>query len=245
MKKLFALLFLGIMIFSLEACGQNKKDNNAGNENSSAITSGEAESSGNAGEESGSAETLISGGWSHAESPVVPEEVKSLLEQAAEKMTGADYVPCAYIGSQVVAGTNHALLCKVTPVVPDAKTRYSLVILYEDLEGNAEITDVRDCEAPAPQNKGLLGGWSDSDSPVMTEEAEAALEKAVKELAGAKYRSVALLGTQVVAGTNYSILCEITAAVPEAEPFYSVLIVYEDLEGNAAVTDTFDFAAEE
>ena len=44
------------------------------------------------------------------------------------------------IGSQVVAGMNYCLLCKVTAVAPDAKPQYRLVYIYEDLNGNAEIT---------------------------------------------------------------------------------------------------------
>lgn len=228
MKKLFALVLAGIMVISLAACGQSKNENE---------TSGKADS----------VEEVASGGWSRAESPVVPDEVKSLLEKAAEGMLGADYTPVAYIGSQVVSGTNHAVLCKIAPAVPDASATYSIVILYEDLEGNVEITDVLDseAEAPADSDEGVSGGWEDAESPVMTEEAKAALEKATEEMLGADYTPIALLGTQVVAGTNYSILCEITATSPDAEPSYSVVVVYEDLEGNAEITDSYDFATNE
>ena len=44
------------------------------------------------------------------------------------------------IGSQVVAGMNYCQLCKVTAVAPDAKPQYRLVYIYEELNGNAEIT---------------------------------------------------------------------------------------------------------
>ena len=40
-------------------------------------------------------------------------------------------------------------------------------------------------------------------------------------------RSVALLSTQVVAGTNYRILCEATVVYPGAESHYAVMTVYE------------------
>ncbi len=37
-------------------------------------------------------------------------------------------------------------LCMVTPVVPDAAGSYCIVYVYEDLEGNAEITSVQELE---------------------------------------------------------------------------------------------------
>ncbi len=218
MKKLLALLFAGVMVCSLAACGQNKVE-----------------------------ETHESGGWSIAGSPVVTNEVKSLLEQATEGMLGAEYDPVAYIGSQTVSGTNHAVLCRITPVVPDAEAAYSVVIIYEDLQGKAEIAEILDSEAKAPAvpEGGITGGWTETESPVVTEEAKATLEKAAGNLDGAEYTPVALLATQVVSGMNYSILCEITAVSPEAGPHYSVVIVYEDTEGNAKITETYDFAADE
>ena len=225
MKKLFALLLAWIMVFSLAACGQSKNENGTS-------------------EKTDSVEGVASGGWSRAESPVVPDEVKSLLEKATEGMLGADYTPVAYIGSQVVSGTNHAVLCKIAPAVPDASATYSIVILYEDLEGNVEITDVLDseAEAPAEQEEGVNGGWADAESPVMTEEAKAALDKATEELLGAEYSPVALLGTQVVAGTNYSILCEVSAATPETESEYAIVHVYENIDGSAEITDIYEFS---
>ena len=87
----------------------------------------------------------------------------------------------------------------------------------------------------------LVGGWSEPESPVVTDEAKAALEKATESLVGAEYTPVALLGTQLVAGTNYAILCKVTAVVPEAEPEFMLVVVYQDLNGNAEITDIYSF----
>ena len=69
-------------------------------------------------------------------------------EKATETLTGATYEPVAYIGSQVVAGTNHAILCKSTPSVAELNgaTTYVLVYVYQDLQGNCEITETTDIE---------------------------------------------------------------------------------------------------
>lgn len=84
------------------------------------------------------------GGWSYAEDPTVDEHVKAVVDKATEKLLGAECEPVAYIGSQVVAGINHAVLCKITMVSPDAEVTYAVVYIYEDLNGNCEITKTTD-----------------------------------------------------------------------------------------------------
>ena len=84
------------------------------------------------------------GGWSYAEDPAVDEHVKAVVDKATEKLLGAEYEPVAYLGSQVVAGINHAVLCRITPVTPDAEGTYAIVYIYEDLSGNCEITKTTD-----------------------------------------------------------------------------------------------------
>ncbi len=183
-----------------------------------------------------------SGGWAAAESPAVTEEFGKVFEKAAAELDGVDYVPVAYLASQVVAGTNHCVLCKATPVVPDAKTTYAIVYIYEDLEGNAEITEVVSSDADAQSAGGeITGGWAEVNPPEMTDAAKAALEKACETLTGAEYTPVALLATQIVAGTNYRIICQSTPAVPGAESSYVIVTVYADLQGNAEITDTLEF----
>lgn len=62
---------------------------------------------------------------------------------------GAQHEPIALLGTQVVAGTNYCLLCRSTPVVPDAVSHYTLMYIYADLEGGAEILDMVDLDIAA------------------------------------------------------------------------------------------------
>ncbi|MEE1113629.1 MAG: hypothetical protein UHN88_00950, partial [Eubacterium sp.] len=73
-----------------------------------------------------------------------------------------------------------------------------------------------------------------------TEEAQAALDKALEDFTGSDIEAQALLGTQVVAGTNYAILCKQTVVAPDAEPAEVVAVIYQDLDGNAEFTDFLD-----
>ena len=61
-------------------------------------------------------------------------------------MVGVSYEPVAYLGSQVVAGTNHCFLCKATIVYPNAVPSLVLIYIYEDLQGNTEILNIADLD---------------------------------------------------------------------------------------------------
>ena len=96
----------------------------------------------------------------------------------------------------------------------------------------------------AAQN--LAGGWAATEDITVTEEAQQAFDAAVETeeeaLTGLELEAVALLGTQVVSGTNYCILCRGRSAGKELrqDPFYAVLYIYQDLEGNAKILDADD-----
>ena len=91
-----------------------------------------------------SAETMV-GGWELTEAQgtaLTDEGAQGAFEKATKDLVGAEYVPVALLGTQLVAGSNYCILCQVTPVVPDAKPAWALVYIYADLQGNAQITNV-------------------------------------------------------------------------------------------------------
>lgn len=88
----------------------------------------------------------LAGGWTPSESPEITEEIRAVFDRAVEGLLGVNYVPVAYLGSQVVAGTNHCILCQATAVVPGARPEYKLVYIYQDLEGGAQVLSVADLD---------------------------------------------------------------------------------------------------
>ncbi len=86
----------------------------------------------------------MAGGWTPAADPTVTEEIQALFDQAMEGLLGVNYVPVAYLGSQAVAGTNHAILCQAVVIYPGALPVWKIVFLYEDLTGQAEILNIAD-----------------------------------------------------------------------------------------------------
>ena len=94
----------------------------------------------------------IAGGWTPAADPTITDEVKALLDKGMEGLVGVNYTPVAYLGSQVVSGTNHAILCQATVVYPGATPYFVIVYLYEDLQGNVSL--MSGCSAPTAWTEG-------------------------------------------------------------------------------------------
>ncbi len=91
-------------------------------------------------------------------------------------------------------------------------------------------------KAPAAEKAPtVVGGWTISEDAALTDEARAAFEKAMEGFTGVGYEPLALIGTQLVSGTNYCILCEARVIVPDAAPYYALVYVYADLKGGAEI----------
>ena len=165
-----------------------------------------------------------------------------MFAEATEELTGASFEEIADLGKN---GECRVFLAAQTATVPDAPTTYA-ILKISDAGEKAEIVEIISSEAAVltDPSEPISGGWAKCKDTTITNEAKNALEKASETLAGATYKPVALLGTQVVAGTNYLIICEMTATVPDAKTDYALVTVYADLEGNAEITDVVEFVAD-
>ena len=183
-------------------------------------------------------EVAIAGGWEAAEDTAMTDDLKDLFARALEGLTGVAYEPIAYLGHQVVAGLNHCFLCKSTVIYPDAKPGYSLVYIYEDLDGNLEVKDISDLQNA--NNEDLLGGWNAAEDPAISEDVQAVIDKAREQLLVVDYEAIALLASQVVSGVNYKVLAQAKAVSPDAQPRYVVLTLYSALDGHVEVLSVDD-----
>ena len=172
--------------------------------------------------------------------------MQTAFDKAVEQFDGSELTPVAYIADQVVAGTNYMILCEAETVTAEPVKSYQMVIVYADLEGNAELTAVKDFDLTAYtegnnteiSSEQLAGGWNvpeDAVGSVIPEEAQAAFDKAAEQFTGSDIEPLALLGTQVVAGTNYAFICKSTLTTQEPISGIQIVTVYADLEGNAKI----------
>lgn len=180
------------------------------------------------------------GGWSVPQDTKITEEELKIFNKAIEGLTGVGYEPVAYLGSQVVAGTNHCFLCKSTVIYPGATNRYTLVYIYEKFDGTEEILKFEDVTLPGTADADgtpIAGGWSYAEDPAVEGKVSEVVGKATGKLLGAEYESIAYIGSQVVAGMNHAVLCRVTAVSPDAESGYALVYIYEDLNGGVEVLE--------
>ena len=230
LKKLCALFLASAVIFAISAGGStvhpSENDQTEGGEHSGALT----------------------GGWElyENEANVLPEKVQTAFDKATETFTGSELKPVAYIASQVVAGTNYMVLCEAATTSEIPSITYQMVVVYSDLKGNAEITQIKEFDLMAYtegenteiSTEKLAGSWEvaeDKSSVVIPQDAKDIFDKAAEKLVGNELEPMALLGTQIVAGTNYAFLCFSTLQTEETINGIQVVTVYADLKGNADV----------
>ena len=178
----------------------------------------------------------IAGGWEISDSQEVTDEQKAVFNKAVETLAGAEFTPVAYIGSQIVAGTNHCFLCTERPSVAElqGEETYALVYVYEDLDGNASILDIK---ALVSTDEELDGGWNKPESSEITEDIRTLLDKALEGFTGSDITPVSYIAYQVAAGTNHCLLCKTAPVVPNAKERYTLVYIYEDTEGSVKLTD--------
>ena len=100
-----------------------------------------------------------------------------------------------------------------------------------------DVTMVRPIEPETPEGGMITGGWAVAEDPAITDEIKnifyQALDSYPTGTITVSYTPVALLGSQVVAGTNYAVLCR--SQEINKEPVLVILYIYADLEGNTSV----------
>ena len=95
----------------------------------------------------------------------------------------------------------------------------------------------------SPSNE-LVGGWSsntDIKAVNIPEDASKAFTSATAEYTGMTFEPIALLGTQVVSGTNYMFLCKGTTVTANPTTSLKIVVVYNDLDNKSSVTAVKDF----
>ena len=84
------------------------------------------------------------GGWSldDVKGCNLPQKVQSAFTDATSNITGADYEPVAYLGSQQVSGMNYKILAMKTPVVPNGEKSLVKIIVNAATDGTARMVSI-------------------------------------------------------------------------------------------------------
>ncbi|MEE3468329.1 MAG: Ig-like domain-containing protein [Eubacterium sp.] len=82
--------------------------------------------------------------WIAAEDTTVTDEVRKMIMDSFVMVCGAGRTPVMYLGYRTTAsGTDHCVLCKAFPVVPDPAYTYVLYYVHEKPSGTYEIYESR------------------------------------------------------------------------------------------------------
>ncbi|MBQ0101461.1 MAG: hypothetical protein KBT31_01515 [Firmicutes bacterium] len=230
MKKIIAAILVLMTVISAVSC-KNGKDNGTDTTDSGVVV----------------------GEWTvnteFGEAPI-PEDVKSAFDNALKAYEGGEeFVPVAYLGSQVVAGFNYVYLC--TSSKDDGTSALNIVTVYKGFSGESFITEISEANIePEKNGKTVFGpgdlstgkyNFADTTGAGLSGDAAAAFSKVADNLGGLIYTPVALLGTQSAAGVNYAVLCKAESVSAESKFALAVVYLGVDTAGNASVITVREF----
>jgi len=228
LKKLAIILLLPAMALAFAACGSGDQPESGAEPETEAQESTE----------------MVSGGWEIVEAPEaasLPGEVQTAFDQFMENYND-ELTPMAYYGKQITSGTNYGLVCK-SKNDNDLQT----VVLQEDPElgmsavvNRFNIAGYTDSKGAELSGEAEDGAWEvpyDTAGSPIPEDAQAAYDTARQAYEGTAPEPLALLGTQVVAGTNYAFLAKGKTETDDPVTAIQVVVVYADLQGNAEISN--------
>ncbi len=87
---------------------------------------------------------IICGGWvltENMQSDGLPEKLASAWAEVMN-LTGAEYLPVLYVGTQLVNGMNHMVVCRQTLITQDNETHLVKVVLNCSLSGKWTVSSI-------------------------------------------------------------------------------------------------------
>lgn len=157
----------------------------------------------------------------------MPQKVATAMGEINETLVGAEYTPIAYLGSQLVNGTNHAVLAEQT-VLTGHDSKNIVIIVFNEKPNDMHLTIVG-IDRIVESGDGMGGVAVDVKTDIPAE-AKTAWDDAFTGFVGSKVEPIALVGTQVVNGINYIFVAELTAVTAESEEKVCVVTVNDRLK---------------
>ena len=186
-------------------------------------------------------EDPIVGGWDDPSATPVTKAQQDVFDKATKGMTGATYTAVAYLGQQVVAGTNHRFFCKQKTIVSgDVVMKYGVMTIFEDLDGNTKITSIEVAKNVIAPQKTIPGGYDEPRSMFLDDENRNAKDNTLSALdsfneakaktTGVDYTPLLYLGDEAVTGNNYRFLCYAKPVTQNPQGYYVIVTIYQGLE---------------
>ena len=147
----------------------------------------------------------------------MPQKIATAFGKLNE-LVGAEYEFIAYLGSQLVNGTNHAVLATQT-VLTGRDTKNVVLVIFNEKGEDVTLVNIE----RVIEGGGALGGIEVDAKTELTQEMKDLFNAALEGFVGATFEPFALLATQVTTGTNYFFAAKTAPVVPN--PSKRVVIV--------------------
>lgn len=87
---------------------------------------------------------MLLGGWNldEVKGCNLPQKAQSAFTAVTGDLVGADYEPIAYLGSQIVNGTNYRIIAVQRLVIPNSQPRIVKMIIHEETDGSVSLVSV-------------------------------------------------------------------------------------------------------
>ena len=152
----------------------------------------------------------------------MPEKVATAFGQMSETLLGAAYEPIAYLGSQVVNGTNYAVLAEQT--LTDGKdTKNVVLVIFNEKPGSMNLI-LANIERVVCGNADC-GGVDVNVETEISKGVQLVFDKAMEGFVGSSVVPFALLGTQIVHGKNFLFAAEVDMLTDKKEAAKTVAVV--------------------
>lgn len=161
----------------------------------------------------------------------MPEKVATAVAALPEKLIGAEYTPIAYLGSQLVNGTNHAVLAEQL-VTTGRDTKNVVLLIFNEKGMSCDLINIE----RVVEGGNELGGAVVAPATDIPADAKAVFEKALGGFVGASVKPFVLLATQVVKGTNYVFATEVAPVTANPEKKVAIVTV-NNLSAKVVFTD--------
>lgn len=161
----------------------------------------------------------------------MPEKVATAFAEATDQLLGAEYTPIAYLGSQVVNGTNHAVLAEQI-ILSGKDTKNVVLMIFNEKGMDCTLVNIERV-VEGGDGAGAVEVAPTTDIPA---EAKAAFATVLGDFVGATVEPFALLATQVTKGIDYIFAAEVTPVVENPETKVAVVVV-NSLVKKASFTD--------
>lgn len=184
----------------------------------------------------------VSGGWNIGIiTDGMPQKVATAFGKLCD-LIGARYTPIAYVGSQIVNGTNHAVLAEQEIANREATKNIVLIVFNEPIDASADDLTVVSIKNVVEGGSGF--GAVDVNVEIgdkINKTAQRVFDQHFGGFCGSVVTPVALLATQVVRGTEYYFFCECTPVLSDNDVNNkkAVIVTVNDISEGVQITDLF------